>query len=233
MSTGNLVRHNPFRIHGHENKNIISEGSFGAVLARAGVGKTALLVQLALSTLFRSKNVLHVSLDDPVNKVDLWYQEVYRHLAKSYKFKQTGQFWESLLPHRFIMTFKTDGFSVPKLEERLTELAQQKIFSPHMMIIDGFPLEESSREDLVRLKACAEKFSTRVWFAVRTHRHKKPGPDGMPSPFSHVADLFEIVFQLQPEDKEIHVRVLKGEDAAPGHSPLRLDPATMLVKDNG
>ena len=234
MSTGNLILRNPFRLNGHETEDdIIPEGGFGAVLARAGVGKTALLVQLALSTLLRSKNVLHISLDDPVNKVSLWYKEVYRHLSKSYNADQTNQLWESLLPHRFIMTFKTDGFSVPKLEERLADLAQQKIFSPQTIIIDGFPFEESAIEHLSRFKAFVEKLSMRVWFAVRTHRHKKPGPDGMPPPFSDVADLFDIVLQLQPEGKEVHVRVLKGEYAASGHSPLRLDPSTMLVKNNG
>ena len=56
-------------------------GGFGAVLAHAGVGKTALLVQLALNSMLRSRNVLHVSLNDPVNKVNLWYSELFHHLA--------------------------------------------------------------------------------------------------------------------------------------------------------
>ena len=50
-------------------EDILPQGGFGAVLARAGVGKTALLVQLALNTMLRDKNVLHISLNDPVNKV--------------------------------------------------------------------------------------------------------------------------------------------------------------------
>ena len=52
------------------------------MLARAGVGKTAILVQLALNTLLKGKNVLHISLNDPVKKVGLWYKEVFRHLTK-------------------------------------------------------------------------------------------------------------------------------------------------------
>ena len=67
-----LVLKNPLRLMGYETDDILSEGGFGAVLARAGVGKTALLVQLALNNLLQNKNVLHISLDDPVKKVSLW-----------------------------------------------------------------------------------------------------------------------------------------------------------------
>jgi ATP/maltotriose-dependent transcriptional regulator MalT len=42
------------------------------VLAPAGVGKTAFLVQLALNAMLQEKNVLHISLDEPVTKVSLW-----------------------------------------------------------------------------------------------------------------------------------------------------------------
>ena len=62
-----------------------SAGRFGAVLARAGVGKTALIVQIALNSLLCSKNVLHISLTEPVGKVNLWYQEVLERLAQQYQ----------------------------------------------------------------------------------------------------------------------------------------------------
>ena len=60
---------NPLRFMERENEDILPEGGLGAVIARAGVGKTAILVQLALNTLLKGKNVLHISLNDPVKKV--------------------------------------------------------------------------------------------------------------------------------------------------------------------
>ena len=79
-----LILRNPLRLMGDETDDIIPEGGFGAVLARAGVGKTALLVQLAVNALLRGNNVLHISLNDPVKKVSLWYKEVFNHLTKPY-----------------------------------------------------------------------------------------------------------------------------------------------------
>ena len=227
-----LILQNPLRFIGDGTEDILPEGGFGAVLARAGVGKTSLLVQLALNTVLRSKYVLHVSLDDPVNKISLWYKEVFSHLTKSYDAKETNKLWEDLLPYRFIMTFKVDGFSVPKLEERLTDLKEQNIFSPQMVLIDGFHFNESARTSLSEFKRLAKNHSLHVWFAVKTHRHEKSKPEGMPSQLSDVSDLFDIIIQLQPEGKKIHVITLKGEPQGSDRPALFLDPATMLLKDN-
>ena len=221
---------NPLRFMERENEDILPEGGFGSVLARAGVGKTAILVQLALNTLLKGKNVLHISLNDPVKKVGLWYKEVFRHLTKQYEAQKTNQVWESILSHRFIMTFRVEGFSTSKLEERLTDLEEQNIFSPQMIFIDGFQIDDSARTSLSDLKRLAEKRSLTVWLAIKTHRHEKPGPNGMPAPLLDVVDLFDLVIMLQPEGKEIHVKTLRGNGADSDKPVLFLDPATMLLK---
>jgi len=226
-----LILQNPLRFIGDKSEDILPEGGFGAVLARAGVGKTALLVQLALHTLLKSKYVLHISLDDPVNKINLWYKEVFRHLTQSYDTKKKNKLWEDLLPYRFIMTFKVERFSVPKLEERLTDLKEQNIFSPQMVLIDGFDFNESARTSLSEFKSLAQNHSLYVWFSVKTHRQETHGPDGMPASLLDVSDMFDVVIQLRPEGKKIHVMTLKGGPTDSDRPALFLDPATMLVKD--
>ncbi|NVL90713.1 MAG: cytoplasmic protein [Desulfobacterales bacterium] len=231
MLKKDFILRNPLRLMGHETEEILTEGEFGAVLARAGVGKTAFLVQLALNNMLRNKNVLHISLDDPVKKVSLWYEDLFQNIANKYNVKEADQLWETILPHRFIMTFKIEGFSVPKLTERLTDLTEQGIFFPQMILIDGLPFDETVRKPLSGLKVLAKNHSIHVWFAVRIHRHEKPDQDGMPLPLSQIADLFEVAIQLQPIEKEIHVKALKGGTAPSDHPALLLDPSTMLIKD--
>lgn len=221
---------NPLKLMGLESEDIFPKGGFGAVLARAGVGKTALLVQLALNSLFQNNHVLHISLDDSVKKVTLWYKEVFYHLTKSWDDKLSNQLWETILPHRFIMTFKVEGFSVPKLEERLTDLKEQDIFSPQAVFIDGFPFDNAVIEALSDLKKLAKNQSFQVWFTVRTHRHEKPGPDGMPTQLIDVADVFDVLIKLEPEGKDIHVKTIKGGAGGLDRPTLLLDPSTMLIK---
>jgi hypothetical protein len=231
MIKQDLILRNPLRHLGFETEDILPAGGFGAVLAHAGVGKTALLVQLALNTMLRNKNVLHVSLQDPVNKVTLWYGELFNHLASQHEGAQIKKLWDSVLPHRFIMTFRVESFTVPKLEERLNDLTEQGIFKPEMMIIDGLHCEETLRTALVALKALAAKMGMPVWFTVHTHRHEKPGQDGLPASFSPIADLFDLVLELQPEHADIHIKLLRGSATSAHVADLLLDPSTMLIKD--
>ena len=229
MLKKDLTLRNPLRLLGKENQDILSKGGFGAVLARAGVGKTAIMVQLSLETLLRGKNVLHVSLSDPVNKVSLWYKEVFHNLADQYNAQQVDRLWESILHHRFIMTFKVEGFSVPKFEERLADLTEQNIFTPDMIVIDGFPFDENAEASLKQLKDFAETQGLRIWFSVRTHRHQESLSDGMPLQLAPIADLFEIMIQLHPEGKNIHIKATKGGSMDGAISGLTLDPSTMLM----
>lgn len=231
MLKNELILKNPLRRMGYESDDILQKGQFGAVMARAGVGKTAFLVQLALNSMLRGKKVIHISLNDPVKKVSLWYNEVFNRIATQYDIPQSAQLWDSLLPHRFIMTFRVEGFSVPKLEERLTDLVEQDIFKPDMMIIDGIPFDESISPDLAKLKTLVNKNPMQVWFTIRTHRHEDPDTDGTPLQLIPVADLFEVAIHLVPKDKQILIKALKGAKPYGGQPDLMLDPATMLIKD--
>lgn len=226
-----LILRNPLRHLGFETEDILPAGGFGAVLAYAGVGKTALLVQMALNGMLRNKHVLHISLNDPVNKVNLWYGELFNHLASQYEGAQINKLWDSIQPYRFIMTFRVESFSVPKLEERMNDLTEQGIFKPEMMIIDGLHCDDSQRPSLLALKTLAGRNGMRIWFTVHTHRHEKPGQDGLPAYFVPVADLFDLVLELQTEHADIHIKPIRGAEAATPESSLLLDPSTMLIKD--
>ncbi len=230
MLKKDLILRNPLRLLGAETDEVLPPGGFGAVVARAGVGKTALMVQLALNSLLRDRNVLHISLDDPVGKVTLWYEEVFRSLADQYDNAQINRLRDSILSHRFIMTFQVEGFSVPKLTERLTDLTEQGIFTPRMMLIDGLPFDEQVRPMLTELKELARQQDLHVWLSVRSHRHEEPGPEGLPAQLAAMADLFEAAIALQPEGKQIHIRALKGGSANMEKSQLFLDPSSMLIK---
>jgi hypothetical protein len=225
-----IIQRNPLLNLGFENDYILKSGGFGAVLAYAGVGKTALLVQMALHAMMHEQPVLHVSLNDAVSKVNVWYRELFNDMASKYDSAEVTEYWENILNYRFIMTFRVEGFSVPKLEERLTDLMQQNIFKPYVIILDGLKFDESGRGLLVELKELAQKYSMRIWFTIHTHRHEPPTEDGLPLSFRHVEDLFDVLVQLVAEGPEVYIKVLKGRSSKAKQDVLLLDPATMLIK---
>lgn len=230
MLKKDLILKNPLMGIGANGEDILPKKGFGAVLARAGVGKTSLLVQLALFNQLNGKNVLHISLNDPVSKVSLWYDEVFRNIADQYGLKQMNRLWESILPHRFIMTFKASGFNVSQFEERLNDLTEQDIFLPQLVIIDGLSFDEPVRDTLSELKSLAAAKEMAIWFTVQTHRHEITPAGEIPVQLNNISDLFDIIIQLKPVSKEVHLEVLKSFETPKSDPNLILDPATMLVK---
>lgn len=231
MQKNDIRVKNPLRLLGETTGQALSPGGFGAVIARAGVGKTAVLVQIAMDGLLAGKNVLHVSLDQPVQKVCLWYEEVFSHAAKNTGNPLTPELWEAVLKHRFIMSFPAAGFTVERLEGRVTDLADQDIFYPQMAVVDGLPFDETARERLQEMKLFARENRLSVWFAVRAHRDDvAPGQD-VPESISRVLDLFDVALKLTPEERDIRVEALPGKGSV--EQGLVLDPASLLIREAG
>ncbi|MCF8068781.1 MAG: AAA family ATPase [Desulfobacterales bacterium] len=224
-----MLKHllNPLSVSEGGSTGILSNNGLGAVLSRAGVGKTSLLVQFAIHSLFNNRKVLHISLDDSVKKIHVWHKEIFRSMATDIDLPENV--WEKILSNRFIMTFRVEGFSVPKLEERLSDLIEQKIFKPDMMIIDGLPFDENISGSLEAIKKLSEKINSKVWFTVRTHRHEEIAPNGLPTQIADFSDMFEYIINLNPQEKEIKVEVLKGRDDEVNEESLYLDPSSLLL----
>ncbi len=231
MLKKDLILRNPLSFLGDKSKTLLHPGEFGAISARAGVGKTAFIVQLSLHSLLQNHSVLHISLNEPISKVSLWYQEVFHHLTPQYNAEQMQQLWDTIIPYRFIMTFNAEGFLVATLEERLTDLKEQNIFSPRLIIIDGFPFDHARQEELRNLRSLSQKYASPIWFTIRTHRTQPADSEESPSSLEQLAELFSMIIQLQPQSDEIFVKVIKGTPAPKDNRQLFLDPSTMLIKD--
>jgi len=230
MLKNELNIRNPLRSLGCGDADILAEGSFGAVMAPVGVGKTAFLVQLAINAMLEEKNVLHVSMAEPINKVGLWYEKLFRDFAGQHNFKNGEQILEEILPHRFIMSFKVEGFSVPKLEERLTDLTAQGVFRPDIIVIDRFPFGGPAREPLMALKEFARKKRLRIWFSVTTHRHEPLTAEGLPAALANIDDLYDVILQLEPSCSDVVIKPFRGVKLEGQQGNLSLDPATMLLR---
>ena len=228
-----LILRNPLKLIGHETVESIEPGSFAAILARAGVGKTALLVQIAISAMLKEKNVLHISTEDPVDKVGLWYEEVFQRLTQEYDAAQVEKLKDQLMQHRFIMTFETESFSIAKLQKRVDELISQNIFRPTQIVIEGFSFSDATDAQLSELKNFAEIHGLIFWFSVRTHREEALDENGIPHSFTRLSHLFDPIIRLHPDKDRIYLKEIKKEgDISLDEHALFLDPSTMLINEH-
>ncbi len=225
-----LIVNNPLRALGLEEKAAGAEQAMmGLVMARAGLGKTAILVQFALDCMLLGNKVLHVSIGEGVNKTRAWYDDILALLTDGEKIESIPE----VMKNRMIMTFKESSFSKALLEERLDDLVQQNVYKPECLIIDGYDFDNNDKESLEELR---EFMNTRglkmIWFSAVIHRDdKRVSLDGVPAPCHELDSLFDTVLLIKPEGDSMKLNILKCDSCAvdPG-SILMLDPSTMLIK---
>lgn len=226
MLKNEMVAKNPLRALDQSSDGGLVPGQMGLVAARAGTGKTSFLIQVALDSIFRGNQVLHLSVGETVSHVKAWYQEIFRDLATGYDLEKAKEVWEEVERNRFIMTFRVQAFEVAKLEERLGDLVEQRIFEPRVVLVDKLDLRSDVRTDLEALAAFARETGLKIWVSGRTHRDS-----GDVSSFVEpVKDLFQVVVELDPKpDSTIALQVLKNPEGSPGAGPITLDPRTLLL----
>jgi len=224
-----LVSQNPLRVLN------LGTGSrhLGLVMARAGLGKTALLVQIALDSILRGNRVIHVSIGESIEKTRAWYDDIIQFILQEHSVTRPHELIEMIARHRMIMTFKEDTFSRPRLEERLNDLVLQDIFKPNCLVIDGFDFAGAERSTVEDLKEFIEGMNLQAWFTATSHREdQRISPAGVPAPCHEVDDLFDTVILLKPEKEAmIELEIIRNNGESRPSSALHLDPTTMMVKE--
>lgn len=229
MANNELVVNNPLKALGLEEKAKSGIRSMGLVMSRAGLGKTAILVQFALDCMLLGNKVLHVSIGETVDKTRSWYDDILALLTNGEKVDSIPEVMKS----RMIMTFKESSFSREVLEERLDDLVKQDIFHPECLIIDGFDFAAADRESVQGIREFMEDRGLKmIWFSAIRHREdQRVSADGVPAPCHEIDDLFDTVLVINPEGDEMNLDILKCDECTvdPG-TTLKLDPSTMLIQ---
>jgi len=228
MGYESLVNQNPLRVLnlGRHNKHM------GLIMSRAGLGKTALLVQIALDSILRGNRVIHISIGASIDKTKIWYDDLLQIILQDGTVSNPHELIDMVQRHRMIMTFKESAFSRPRLEERLNDLILQDIFKPNCLVIDGFDFEDAKREDLEDIKDLLDAMSMQAWFSAVSHRNDdRVSPTGVPAPCNEIDDLFDTVVLLKPEQEMIQLDIIRNNgETVEDTAGLALDPTTMMVK---
>lgn len=229
MGNNELIVSNPLRALGLEDKSGGVQAMMGLVMARAGLGKTAILVQFALDCMLLGNKVLHVAIGEGVDKTRTWYDDILSLLTDGEKLESIPE----IMKNRMIMTFKESSFSKALLEERLDDLVKQNIYKPECLIIDGYDFANNDKASLEGLRNFMNDRGLKmIWFSAVSHRDDpRVSLDGVPAPCHEVDSLFETVLLIKPVGDAMKLDILKCDSCKldPG-TTLMLDPSTMLIK---
>jgi hypothetical protein len=232
----------PMRVFEKSIHGGLGRGNVGVVAAGPGVGKTPILVQIALDELLRDRRVLHISHEHAVDHVRAYYGEIFHDLSTTSRLAEPEAVNLELERHRLILSLMSESASAPtsdrggrtSISKTLDAVAFARDvaqFEPDVIIIDGIDLEHGTDAALTALGALARERNVELWLSARTEAMPAGGRD-LPAPLDRFAPLLSVVLFLLPERDVVRLRLLKdheNDDVADLH--LRLDPHTMRIID--
>lgn len=229
----------PLRILESSTHGGLGPGKLGVVMARAGVGKTAFLVQIGLDDAMRERPVLHIALGQDLAHVHSWYDALYDDLADANGLENREQVRVLVNKNRVIQAYTDQQLSHDRLDDVLDLYAEKARFAPKAILIDGFDWESGKvverAAELGAFKLAAKRLGAELWMSAQTHREGAPAhPTGLIPPCDAYEDVIDVAFFLEPEGTHATVRVLKDHDNTDfAETHLHLDTDTMRIVSVG
>jgi hypothetical protein len=93
----------------------LGRGNLGVLVARAGVGKTACLVHIAMDKLLRNEKLVHASLQDSPEKVTSYYNVIFSELAKALALTNPSDIKAQIEKNRMILAYLNQSFDLRRL----------------------------------------------------------------------------------------------------------------------
>jgi hypothetical protein len=235
----------PMRVFEKSMHGGLGRGNVGVVAARAGVGKTALLVQIALDDLLRDRKVLHISHEHAVDHVRAYYDEIFRDLAVTSKLDDPASVKLDVERNRLIYSHIGPASSAPpsprggrssiaKIVDTVTFARDIAHFEPEVIILDGFDVQHAGDDAIEALAKLAKDRNVELWLSANVDappgQMAKAGE--LPAPLDRFAAGLDVVVFLAPERDVVRLRLLKDhQNTAIADLHLRLDPHSMRVID--
>ena len=208
----------------------VTDGRFGAILSRAGVGKTSFLVQIALTRLLDNEKILHISLDDTMEKINVRYHEGYTNLVDSIGYvdaQKAQRLWEDINPDKVGICYTQTTFDTQKIREYLQSFKKADLPLPSIMIIDGLDFDEDVSKIMDELQEIQGEFNIFTWFAMKVHREEELCENGFPIQLETHKDRFQKAVFLSPVEDKIEAVILK--DGERTNEKTLLNPSTMMA----
>jgi hypothetical protein len=218
----------PLRILDRSIRGGLGKGHLGVIMAPAGVGKSACLVQIGLDALLRGRTVLHVAVGQSVEHVSARYEALFDELAERVDLADRRGVRESIARRRLIWSSLGGTFDARALDEALAAFQAHLGLGPAAVLVDGFGWEEPGLAAAIGdLKASAARAGAELWMTAREARTLEPGL----APLSdRCAALVDIGLFLEPHGRHVRLTLVKDFERFPATDvPLVLE----LVLDGG
>jgi len=231
-----LIQRSPIRIFEQSIHGGLKPGEIGVIASPNGVGKTSVLVQLALDKLLQGKKVIHVSFTQHVHYVPVWYEDIFDELISKKNLENAAEVKNELVKNRVLMNFNQDGMTKDQIIRSLRAMIIEGGFKAEAIIIDGFDFSRTGKDGDLRtsinnVKTFATEMGVSVWYSCSVKDEgQQYDKENIPLVISDFADIIDIVIVLQPKPDHIELSISKDRNSIISKSmAMKLDPKTLLI----
>jgi len=232
MILNELIQRSPIRIFEKSINGGLKAGEIGVIASPKGVGKTSVLVQLALDKLFQEKKVIHVSFAQDTQYIMLWYEDIFGEFINKKNISNAAEIKNDILKNRVQMNFNQDGVTIEQILKSLRAMILEGGFKADSIIIDGFNFSNANRNNITSVKSFAEELGLCVWYScsVKDEKGSQYDNENIPVIIDPFADLIDVVIVLQPKTDCVELSVSKDRESInPKSMAMKLDPKTLLI----
>jgi hypothetical protein len=230
MIKAELIQRSPVRIFEKSIHGGLKNGEIGVIASHSGIGKTSVLVQLALDKLIQGKKVIHVSFTRHTQHVLSWYEDIFDEFIKKKNLDKPEELKNDLVKDRVLLNFSQDGVSGTQILKSLKALIVEGGFNAEAIIIDGFDFGRTDRAHLEAVKAAAHELGLSFWYSCTVKGDAPYDKNSVPLVVKDYLDLLDVVIILDPKQDHIELTAGKDRDAANlEHLAVKLDPKTLLI----
>jgi hypothetical protein len=226
-----LIQRSPVRIFMNSIHGGLKAGELGLVASPGGIGKTSVLVQIALDKLLQSRKVIHVSFTQHTDYVLAWYEDIFNEFIKKKKLENEEDVKNEIVKNRVLMKFNQEGITADQILRSLRAMIKDGGFGAEFVIVDGYRFSSDDAERIAKVKDFAKEMGVSIWYSCNV-TGEAPFYDkrNIPLVVKDYAGLFDVIVVLEPRQDHIDLTVSRDrEQYNPEHMALTLDPKTLLI----
>jgi len=233
-----LIQRSPVRTLMKSIKGGLAPGELGVIVSPSGIGKTSVLVQIALDKLLQGSKVIHVSFNQHTDYVLAWYKNIFDEFIRKKNLENEQDINDDIVKNRVLMKFNQEGLTVDQILKSLRAMIKDGGFSAEHVIVDGYKFSPADRENVTRIKEFSRELGLSIWFSCNIRDESSNDNGNIPEIIRDYADLFDVIVVLEPkqeskkpaEPAHIELAISRNRDhTGPEHLALRLDPKTLLI----
>ena len=236
MILNELIQRSPIRIFMNSIHGGLGNGELGVIASPSGIGKTSVLVQIALDKLLQGKKIIHISFTQHTDHVLTWYENIFDEFIRKKNLENEDEVKNEIVKNRVLMKFNQEGTTTDQILKSLRALIKDGSFNAESVIIDGFDFSRAKKDSIIALRAFAAEMGVSVWYSCTVKSGEPPyDKHNVPLIIKDYADLFEVIIVLDPKPEPAasgHISFTVSKDRETydaAHPELKLDPRTLLI----